>query len=184
MATIMHYDGAIVTQWQHAGTNGKRAKVWRFTLKYGDECPDLILAQASSASPPKPPAICPWCGDKFLRRQEVERHCLSAHLPSWLFCPHPSCPWRGSRKEELKKHVDKKLCATSTETKPEDFMIYDPKWIFDFIFDKSIDTPIISRLRVGEEYAIGFVGERMMELQKTETWVASDGLWGRRLKGT
>ena len=61
-------------------------------------------------------------------------------------------------------------------------MIYDPKWIFDFIFDNSVDTPVTSRLKVVEEYASSFVGERMMELQKTEVWV--DGLWGRRLKGT
>ena len=60
-------------------------------------------------------------------------------------------------------------------------MIYDPKWIFDFIFDISTDTPINSRLKVGEEYALSFVGERMMELQKPEPW---DDLWGRRLKGT
>ena len=60
-------------------------------------------------------------------------------------------------------------------------MIYDPKWIFDFIFDKSIDTPINFRLRVGEDYALDFVGEKMMELQKPEPWV---DLWGRRPKGT
>ena len=137
------------------------------------------MAQASSASRTKPPAICPWCGDEFLRRQEVERHSLSTHLPCWLFCPHPSCSWRGSRKEEFKKHITKKPCIA--ETKPEEFMIYDPKWIFDFIFDISTDTPINSRLKVGEEYALSFVGERMMELQKPEPW---DDLWGRRLKGT
>ena len=60
-------------------------------------------------------------------------------------------------------------------------MIYDPKWIFDFIFDTSTDTLTESRLKVATDYALDFVGERGMELQKTELW---GDLWGRQLKGT
>ena len=73
-----------------------------------------------------------------------------------------------------------KKMSCGTEAKPEEFMIYDPKWIFDFIFSPSTDTPIDSRLRVGTNYALAFVGERMMELKKTGSWV---DLWGRQLKG-
>ena len=79
------------------------------------------------------------------------------------------------------KHIQKKPCAK--EVKQEEFMIYDPKWLFNFIFDNSIDTPTESRLRVATDYALDFVGERMMELRKTELWRDSD-LWGRQFKGT
>ena len=138
-----------------------------------------FLAQTSSASPPKPPVICPWCYDEFPRRQELERHSLSLHLPCWICCPRRSCPWRGSRKEELMKHIEKQPCAK--EVKPEEFIIYDTKWLFNFIFDNSIDTPTDHRLKAATDYALAFVGERMMELQKTELW---GDLWGRQLKGT
>jgi len=78
------------------------------------------------------------------------------------------------------KHIQKKPCA-GKEVKPKEFMIYDPKWLFNFIFDNSIDTPVDCRLMVATDYALAFVGERMMELQKTELW---GDLWGRQLKGT
>jgi len=75
--------------------------------------------------------------------------------------------------------MKKKSCGTEVNLKSEEFMIYDPKWIFDFIFDDSTDTPTESRLVIGLNYALAFVGERMMELQKTELW---GDLEGRQLK--
>lgn len=72
--------------------------------------------------------------------------------------------------------MKKKSCGT--EAKLEEFMIYDPKWIFDVISDNSINTPTESKLMTVMDYALAFVGERMLELQKEDLW---DDLYGRQL---
>lgn len=94
-----------------------------------------------------------------------------------MYCPGATCTWRGTRKEELRKHVDKGQCLSLEEEKHEQYMIYEPKLILDCIFeDTGIVTPSTSKLEVATMYALAFVAERAMELQKTEMW---EDLWGR-----
>jgi hypothetical protein len=92
---------------------------------------------------------------------------LSMHLPRCIFCPYPSCTWRGTRTQELKRHLDKNKCGPRPEQ--EEYQIYDTNLILGWILEG--DTPI----RVAASYALDFVGERAKELGKVETW--SD-LWG------
>jgi len=127
------------------------------------------LAQTlPAAAVNRPPVFCPDCKEQVgYRQQELKRHMLSAHLPCWIYCPHPSCNWRGTRKEELNKHVDKEQCGPQPER--DQYQIYDIRLILGWILED--DVP----LNVAVGYALDFVGERAMELGKVEAW---RDLWG------
>jgi hypothetical protein len=125
----------------------------------------------------KPFAFCLWCKKKFGRKQELKRHILSFHLPYWICCPHPSCPWRGARTEDLRKHTRKGQCGP--EAQPEQYKIYEPKRILDGIFNDYDDTSINLKLFFAEMDAVELVLERAVELQKVELWKDP---WGRRPK--
>jgi len=60
-------------------------------------------------------------------------------------------------------------------------MIYDPKAILDCIFEGPDSTvaPSNSRLEVATTYALAFVAERAIELQKDGNW---EDLWGRPVR--
>ena len=95
-----------------------------------------------------------------------------------MYCSGAACTWRGTRKEELRKH-NKGQCPTLAEEKHEQYLIYEPKVILDCIFEdpgSGTVTPSNSRLEVATTYALAFVAERAIELQKTEMW---EDLWGR-----
>jgi hypothetical protein len=138
-----------------------------------DGLSNLNCGQTSSIRPSKPPVFCLWCAGAFGREQELKRHILSRHLPYWICCPHPLCSWRGTRTEELKKHMRKGRCGP--EAKREQYMIYKPKQVFDHVFDGSDDTFINAKLRFAELFALLLVFERMIELRKVDLWEAP---WG------
>lgn len=116
------------------------------------------------------PVFCPECREQVGHRQQnLKRHILSMHLPCWIYCPHPSCTWRGTRKEELNKHVDKEQCGPKPER--DQYQIYDTRLILGWILED--DVP----LNVAVGYALDFVGERARELGKVEAW---RDLWGRQ----
>lgn len=115
------------------------------------------------------PMLCPECKEQVgYRQQELRRHLLSNHLPCWICCPYPSCSWRGTRKEELKKHLIKDKCGPMPER--EQYQIYNTNLILGWILED--DTPV----QVAASYALDFVGERARELGKVESW---RNLWGR-----
>jgi len=63
-------------------------------------------------------------------------------------------------------------------------MIYEPKLILECIFEGTgiqagIVTPSNSKLEVATKYALDFVAERALELQKSEML---EDPWGRPLK--
>lgn len=138
-----------------------------------------ISSQASSDSGPtvhrlggtanQSPVLCPECKEHVgYRQQELRRHLLSIHLPCWICCPYPSCTWRGTRKEELKKHLIKDKCGPRPVR--EQYQIYNTNLILGWILED--DTPV----QVAASYALDFVRERARELGKVESW---SNLWGR-----
>jgi hypothetical protein len=135
----------------------------------------LPFAQASLgvSTANQPAMFCPECREQVgYRQQNLKRHILSKHLPFWIFCPHPYCAWRGARKEDLKRHVDKEKCGPKPE--PEQYQIYDTKLILGWILEDNIP------LKVAAGYALDFVSERARELGKVEAW---RDLWGRQSQG-
>ncbi|KAI0270782.1 hypothetical protein BGY98DRAFT_1009841 [Russula aff. rugulosa BPL654] len=120
------------------------------------------------------PMLCPGCKEHVgYRQRELRRHLLLVHLPCWICCPYPSCTWRGTRKEELRKHWIKDKCGPRPEQprpEQEQYRIYDTDLILGWILED--DTPV----QVAASYALGFVGERARELGKVESW---SNLWGR-----
>jgi hypothetical protein len=159
------------------GTSAQRAQVRQcWSVRPATGFQNLNRGQTSSVRPDrasKPSVFCPWCWDAFGRKQELKRHILSLHLPYWICCPHPLCPWRGTRTEELKKHMRKGRCGP--EARLEQCTIYETKRVFDCIFGDSDGISINVKLRLAETYALEFVLERAMELQKVKLW---RNLWG------
>ena len=132
-----------------------------------DSGPTVCPLEGARAN--RTPVLCPECKEKVGYRQQVlRRHILSAHLPCWICCPYPSCSWRGTRIEELKKHLIKDKCGPMPEQ--EQYQIYNTNLILGWILEN--DTPV----QVAASYALGFVGERARELGKVELW---SNLWGR-----
>jgi hypothetical protein len=79
-----------------------------------------------------------------------------------LYCPHPACPWQGSRKESLKEHIDQGNCGARLEWE-EQRMIYDPGLVLGWIREGiSID--------VVQMFAVDLVEERARELNKVNSW--------------
>ncbi|KAI0003325.1 hypothetical protein BJV74DRAFT_524693 [Russula compacta] len=121
----------------------------------------------------QPPLFCPECREQVgYRQQNLKRHILSMHLPCWVHCPHPSCSWRGTRKEELDRHMVKENCGPRPER--GQYQVYDTKLILSWILEDN--TPV----EVAARYALDFVGERAKELGKEEAW---KDLWGRPSQG-
>lgn len=96
--------------------------------------------------------------ESFGRRQELDRHIQRFHLPCWLYCPYSSCEWRGSRIDELQKHLDQKRCNWNSTEK--EFQIYDVKMILDMIRDPESNESI----QTAQNWAVHFVRERAREL--------------------
>ena len=118
--------------------------------------------------------ICPVCGTISRRPQEQNRHYETAHLPCWIFCPYQGCNWRGDRKDEFQRHLDKQQCGKKPAQEQE-YQIYDVKMASDWI-KNSPDND--ARLAV-QNFAIDLVKERALELGKQE-WLVDP--WGRSNK--
>ncbi|KAI0000211.1 hypothetical protein BJV74DRAFT_822252 [Russula compacta] len=119
----------------------------------------------SASASTRPPQFCPKCTAQFRRRQELERHILSRHLPWWLHCPHPACPWRGYRTQDLHNHLAIGRCGgVNPGWRPEECKTYDTKLVVGWILEGS------TTVDVAAEYAHDLVGERARELGKIEMW--------------
>jgi hypothetical protein len=99
--------------------------------------------------------------------KDQERHIISQHLPYQLFCPQPSCLWRGGLEDDFEAHL--KSCHPGHEHKP--VLIYDTKLVLGYILE---DGAPVER---AEKYALDFIRERALELGKVEEW---EDLCGRR----
>jgi len=115
---------------------------------------------------------CPVCLASLGRLKDRERHVLS-HLPKWLHCPNPSCPWRGDRWEALNIHRRNAHPSNSQEQVKSDAssIIYDP-----WPLVKSIITNDIS-LEEARKRAVLMVEKRALELTKSGLW---EDFWGRK----
>src|SRR5579863_8068378 len=139
------------------------------------------MKRGQTPEEPSARVFCRWpgCEHKFKRKQELERHTLTHHLPPLICCPHPSCSWRGTLKHELKKHMDKR-CGKKAKMDPRLYKVFDAKWIFDYMYEDSTDAPTDFNAEVMLTYVLDFVKERGIELRKTKLW---GDPWGRKSKG-
>lgn len=121
------------------------------------------------------PWQCLTCSATFARWQDRDRHIIT-HLPHWIHCPFPDCPWRGNRVEKFKKHW---------QTHPEDhesyglipqreqFEIFNPNYFLDQIKTSTIPA------HAAAVYAVDRVFQKADELQKPSL---SANVWGYTLK--
>ena len=157
-----------------ASTNTHEAQVRLFLSNLGCSTPTVSMLTFTQGLPAsisnQLPVFCPECREQVgYRQQNLKRHILSVHLPCWIYCPNQSCTWRGTRKEELNKHIDKEQCGPKPER--DQYQIYDTRLILGWILED--DVPF----NVAVGYALDFVGERAIELGKVEAW---RDLWGRQ----
>jgi hypothetical protein len=104
------------------------------------------------------------CGDVTKRGQELRRHILDVHLPDSICCPRPACPWRGSRKETLYKHIKvSKICGAKPKW-VEQYEIYETELILHWLLIDSIPFETV------ETFALGWIEERARELEKVNAW--------------
>lgn len=134
----------------------------------------MPTAQTSSVSQPtsRPEpsrVLCPKCRKAYGRPQDLQRHVLSAHLPCWLYCPYPPCPWRGHRKENFKTHL---RAHPGADLNFGPCRVYETKTILGWIKD---GTPV----EIAAAYALAFVSEKAHELGLVEDW---ENLWGGQEK--
>ena len=115
--------------------------------------------------------VCPMCRTSFKRRQELERHIQSLHLPYWLFCPSPGCRWRGDRVDKLQRHKNTHN-GQPTPVEEQECQIYNVKMILSFIRDSAGSDIVTTAQRI----AVDLVKERALEIGKQE-WLEDP--WGR-----
>ncbi|KAI9452216.1 hypothetical protein BJY52DRAFT_946735 [Lactarius psammicola] len=113
---------------------------------------------------------CPKCWKKFGRRQDRDRHLL-LHLPCSLYCPYPSCSWRGDRTNLFRQHWNAHACGPVP--KREGYQIYPSKMILDWITNGRVSTDVAA------DYALLFAEGKARDLGKLEAW---KNLWGRKRK--
>jgi len=107
----------------------------------------------------------------FKRRQELERHIQSLHLPYWLFCSSPGCQWRDDRIDKLQRHRSTHNGQTASAGE-QDCQIYNVKMILGLIKDSAG----IDGITTGQSFAVDLVKERALEIEKQE-WLEDP--WGR-----
>jgi len=118
---------------------------------------------------------CPMCPETFRREQERNRHELT-HIPFFLHCPLPHCPWRGNHIYSFKKHWQKADHLSYHQHyghAPEGYQIetFNPHVILQHIKDGAIS------LTDGEDIAIALVELKGHDLEKLSMW---KNLWGRK----
>ena len=127
--------------------------------------------QTSQTSADRPSSmLCPKCRKSYLRRQEVERHLMSVHLPDWIGCPYPNCLWRGDRTEEFNKHLSKEHGYNLSNLERSQYEIYDRDNILHYILDGQQTVDVMA------DHALYLVYGKAVALGKAE-WV--NDLWGR-----
>ena len=99
------------------------------------------------------------------------RHIQSFHLPPWLWCSAPGCPWRGGRVDEYQRHKTTHS-APNFPAEEQECQIYNVKMTLGLIRDSAGSDAITTAQR----FAVDLVKERALELGKQE-WL--DDPWGR-----
>ena len=107
---------------------------------------------------------CPWanCAVRFCHMEDVERHVLQSHLPHSLYCPAPSCLWRGATPRVFKRHSSRYHPEAPHPVQP--CLIYDAKSVLGNIFDHGMPV------EMAQQYALQCVAEKALEVGKTEEW--------------
>ena len=131
-------------------------------------------SNAFTVSTPKGPThntdkYCPICAALLGRLQDRKRHMLS-HLPHWLQCQAPGCPWRGDRWEHLRVHRLKVHPSSGQESDTRKSIIYDPLPLVKGITDNTT-------FENAKTIAVSLVEVKAKELKKLELW---GDLFGRR----
>jgi hypothetical protein len=104
------------------------------------------------------------CGDVYKRCQELRRHLLDVHLPDSICCPDSTCPWHGTRKETLHKHIKgSKNCGPKPEW-VQQYEIYDTELILQKLLVELVPFETVETL------ALEFIEERARELEKVDAW--------------
>ena len=120
------------------------------------------------------PLVCPVlaCVISCKRRQDLERHVQSAHLPYWVFCSSSGCQWRGDRLDKFQSHLSTHDNGQSLPAEEQEYQIYNVKMVLSWIRDSSGDDAI----SIAQKFAVDLVKERALELGKQQ-WL--DDPWGR-----
>jgi len=110
------------------------------------------------------PTLCPLCWEVAKRSQDLRRHLLDDHLPDSICCPHPACPWHGSRKETLYKHIKRSKTCGEKPKWVHQYEIYDAesilRWfLIDFVAFETVET-----------FVLDLIEERARELKKEDAW--------------
>ena len=95
-----------------------------------------------------------------------KRHIFSKHFPDSVHCPEASCPWRASRKDEFKKHLEDNPShgQPDAERRREQYETYDTGLVLDMLLGGTVSFEVV------REYAVDFVRERAKELEKEILW--------------
>ena len=112
---------------------------------------------------------CPECPGRW---QDQKRH-VREHLPHWICCVDPDCPWRGDRPDALSKHWRKVHPSSSQELANSEFVIYDPEPLVERLLNGTIF------IEEAQSIANKMVKSRAEEIGKSEIWAS---LSGRRKK--
>ncbi|KAF8264156.1 hypothetical protein EI94DRAFT_318783 [Lactarius quietus] len=139
---------------------------------HGSQQSVLQVRPLASSILPLDGRSCPKCWKKFGRWQDRDRHLLSCHLPRSLYCPYPSCSWRGDRTDLFRQHWNAHGCGPVPE-QAEYYQIYPSKMILEWITHGRVSTDVAA------ECALLFAEEKARRLGKLEAW---KDLWGRKGK--
>lgn len=120
---------------------------------------------------PKLPCPVSGCTSWLGRNQEQRRHLLT-HLPHWIHCPVPDCPWRGDRANAFAKHWSTHSPGSRVPNEDQ-YSIYDPKPLMRAICDSGLC------IQEAQGRAISMVKGKASELRKSEL---SDDPWGSKSK--
>lgn len=114
----------------------------------------------------------PGCLQSFCRRQDRNRHLLT-HLPHWIHCPHPGCPWRGDRLSLFRRHWDRDNDHPSSSRDLDDrqFRTYDPRPLVGKIEKGSLS------IQDAKKYAILMVRKKALDIGQPELY---ENPWGRK----
>ena len=120
-----------------------------------------------------PPPACPICERTFTRTQERNRH-LRSHLPHYIYCPFPGCPWRCDRHDNLRNHWKRKHADSGQAPQKQECEIYNP--------DSFVELVTCGQMSIEEagNAALFEVILRAFEEGKQDLW--SENWWGRRLQ--
>ena len=136
---------------------------------------DITITTAAAA--PGNSKQCPDCELKLTRWQDRDRHILT-HLPHWIHCPLPHCPWRGNRIKSIKQHWKRQDHLRYHEffgrtPRREQFAIFEPQELVNQIKAGTIST---------SDAAFQALNSVVMKAEQLQKSSMSENLWGYKLK--